>query len=301
MTTPDPHWPRASEWLARGDRDPRLVVVGVPTSSASISPSEAWRTPPALRAALARFSTLDGETGVELLDLPVADLGDWDLAGLPPDAAVAAIRERAGELDTPAVRCFLGGDNVISYPLVRSLPHAPLERLGVLTFDAHHDVRPIDGPIGNGSPIRALVEAGLPGDQVVQVGIHSFANSGHDRRWAEEQGIRVVTMREVDERGVAAVVAEALDTLAGRCDAVHVDIDVDVLDRAFAPGCPGARPGGMTPRQLATGARLAGAHPAVVSADLVEVDATRDVADLTVLAMASTFLAFAAGVATRPA
>ncbi|MBW3620356.1 MAG: agmatinase family protein [Actinobacteria bacterium] len=300
MTAPDPHWPRASEWLARADAEPRLVVVGAPTSAASISPSEAWRTPPALREVLARFSTFDGESGVDLLDLPVADRGDWDIAGLDPTDAVAAIERAAAELSPGPVHVFLGGDNVITYPLVAGLRDAPTERFGVLTFDAHHDVRVTDAGITNGAPIRALLEAGLPGDHVVQVGIHSFANSRTYRRWAQEHGIRVVTMPQVERRGIGAVVAEALDELAGRSDAVHVDLDIDVLDRAFAPGCPGARPGGMTPRQLADAARLAGAHPAVVSADLVEVDVTRDVADLTVMAMATTFLAFAAGVASRP-
>ncbi len=106
-------------------------------------------------------------------------------------------------------------------------------------------------------------------------------------------------MRMVEDYGVARVVSEALDFLAGSCDAIHVDLDIDVLDRVHAPACPGARPGGMTPRQLATAARLAGAHPKVVSCDLVEVDATRDVADTTLMAMATTFLAFASGVGSR--
>lgn len=301
MAPPDPHWPTASSWLARDDASPRLVVVGVPTSSASISPSEAWRTPAALREALARFSTYDGETGVDLRSLPVRDLGDWDLADLPPEEAVAAVARAAVGLDRDAVHCFLGGDNVITYPIVEALPHAPIGRSGVLTLDAHHDVRVTDGGITNGAPIRALVDAGLPGDHVVQIGIHSFANSRAYREWAEAQGIHVVTMPEVEERGVGTVVTEALDQLATRCDAIHIDLDIDVLDRAFAPACPGARPGGMTPRQLADAARVAGAHPAVVSADLVEVDVTRDVADVTIMAMATAFLAFASGVASRPA
>lgn len=298
MTT-DPSWPRASEWLARNDNDPGLVVIGAPTSAASISPSQAWRTPPVLREVLARFSTFDGEAGVDLNELASADRGDWPISEMSAPDAIADIEGRASELEPGPVYAFLGGDNVITYPLVKALAHAPLERFGVLTLDAHHDVRETKDRVSNGSPIRALIEAGLPGDHVTQVGIHSFANSRNNRAWAEDQGIRVVTMRDVDEQGVERTVSDALDDLAGRCDAIYVDIDIDVLDRAYAPGCPGARPGGMTPRQLATAARLAGAHPAVVAADFVEVDVTRDVAETTVMAMATTFLAFALGVASR--
>jgi formiminoglutamase len=299
MTANDPHWPRASDWLARDDPDPRLAVVGLPTSSASLSPSQAWETPAALRRMLARFSTFDGETGTELLELTVADRGDWTIAHLAPDEMVAAVTEATAALPSGPVHAFLGGDNLVTYPVVAGLPQAPLERIGVLTLDAHHDVRTTEHGLTNGAPIRALVEAGLPGGHVVQVGIHSFANSAHYRHWADEQGIRVATMGMVDEHGVDRVVADGLDYLAERCDVIHVDVDVDVLDRAHAPACPGARPGGMTPRQLAAAARRCGRHPAVVSADFVEVDATRDLHGTTVMAMATAFLAFASGVGQR--
>jgi formimidoylglutamase len=299
MTTQDPSWPRASEWLGRDDVSPRLVVLGMPTSAASISPSNAWRTPAALRVALARFSTFDGEAGTDVGELSVADMGDWALADLSAADAVAEIQRRAVYLGAGPVYAFLGGDNVITYPLVAGLSHAPLNRFGVLTLDAHHDVRSTDDGITNGAPIRALIEAGLSGNNVVQVGIHSFANSRAHRTWAEGQGVRVVTMPEVEDTGIETVVQTELDALAERCDAIYVDIDIDVLDRAFAPACPGARPGGMTPRQLAAAARIAGAHPAVVAADFVEVDVTADVGETTIMAMATTFLSFAAGIASR--
>ena len=295
----DPNWPRASEWLARNDPDPRLVVVGCPTSAASISPSEAWRTPAALREVLAKFSTFDGENGIDLNELSVADAGDWPLEKLSAADAIAEIEGRAEELEHGPVYAFFGGDNVITYPLVKGMWKGPLDKIGVLTLDAHHDVRSTEDGITNGAPIRALIETGLLGMNITQIGIHSFANSAAYREWVDDQVIRVFTMNDVDERGIESVVDEALDDLAGRCDAIYVDIDIDVLDRAFAPGCPGSRPGGMTPRQLATAARMAGRHPAVVAADFVEVDATADVNNTTLMAMASTFLAFAAGVASR--
>lgn len=295
----DPNWPRASEWLARGDLDPRLAVLGAPTSAASISPSEAWRTPAALREVLAKFSTFDGETAVDLTDLAVADAGDWPLAELSGPDAIAEIEGRAAQLETGPVYAFIGGDNVITYPLVTGMWHAPLDRIGLLTLDAHHDVRSTEDGISNGAPIRALIEAGLPGENITQVGIHSFANSKPYRAWTVEHGIEIFTMRDVANHGIEGVVRGALDELGQKCDAVYVDFDIDVLDRAFAPACPGARPGGMTPRQLATAARLAGAHPVVVAADFVEVDAAADVADSTLMAMATTFLAFASGLASR--
>lgn len=295
----DPLWPRASSWLARGDADPVLQVLGLPTSSASISPSEAWRTPAALRDVLARFATFDGERGIDLELLRVRDLGDLDLADLPTADALATIAAAVATLDPAPVTVFLGGDNVVTGPIAAAHRAAPLERTGVLTLDAHHDVRVYDGVPSNGAPIRWLLDQGLPGDQVIQVGIHGHANGAGYRAYVDDRGIRVVTVAEVERRGIEVVVAEALDDLATRTDAIHVDLDIDVLDRVFAPACPGARPGGLTPRQLFAAAHRCGAHPRVRTVDLVEVDAAADIADATVMTLAAAFLAVATGVASR--
>lgn len=301
----DPTWPRASAWLATDSADPQFAVVGVPCSIGSLSPSEAWRTPAAVRQALARLSPWDPDAPADLAGLRVEDLGDWPVADLPLQEAMAAIRGRAELLPHHTaegwtrVHAFLGGDNAITRPLVTGLLGPDLERVGLLTLDAHHDVRPLtDGP-RNGSPVRGLLADGLPGRNVVQLGIGSFANSAAHAAWCADHGISALTAEQVRYIGATKAVAQALDVLAGHCEAIYVDLDVDVLDVAFAPACPGARPGGLTPGELLAAARLAGAHPTVVAVDMVEVDAAADHDGRTVMATAMALLAFAAGVAVR--
>jgi arginase family enzyme len=163
-----------------------------------------------------------------------------------------------------------------------------------LTLDAHHDVRPYrPGAVGNGSPVRALIDAGLPGSNVVQVGIHGFSNSRRHREWCEAQRVRVLGPAEINDVGAL------LDDLAAHCQAIYVDIDLDVLDRAAAPACPGSRPGGATPRQLLDAAFVAGAHPVVRAVDIVELDPLADVAHITTDTAALALLNVAAGFATR--
>lgn len=294
---PDPLWPRADGWLASAAADPDFVVVGVPSSSASLRPSQAWRAPAAVRGALGRFSTFDGETGTDLSTVLVADLGDWPVDGLDMAVMPGEVERLAQELPAGPVRAFFGGDNAITRPLVRSL--GDLGDAGVLTLDAHHDVRVTDSGPNSGSPIRGLIEDGLPDGRVIQVGIHSFANSSEYRAYCADHGIEVVTMATIDEVGVGWVVTTALNDLAQRCRWIHVDVDLDVLDSAFAPGCSGARPGGMTPRQLAAACRAAGAHDAVRAVDFVEVDPAQDRDGITVMNMANAFLAFVSGMAER--
>lgn len=301
----DPDWPRASTWLdGTASRAPAtaplLRVVGVPCSIGSISPSEAWQTPPDVRAALARLSTWDPVSHLELLEeVRVEDVGDWPVSDLDLVPAIDRIHDLALNLPRDAVHMFLGGDNAITRPVVTGLHGPDLSRVGLITLDAHHDVRHLEEGPRNGSPIRGLLLDGLPGRNVAQIGIGRFTNSGIHAAWCHEQGIRVITAPDVHTHGIALSVHEALAHLTN-VDVIHVDFDVDVLDVTYASACPGARPGGLHPEQLYEAAALLGAEPRVASADLVEVDTTRDIDGRTVMATAMTLLSFATGLATRP-
>ena len=204
----------------------------------------------------------------------------------------------AGTLDRDAVHVVLGGDNAITRPWVAGLCGPDLSKVGLVTLDAHHDVRHLDDGPRNGTPVRGLLEDGLPGANVVQLGIGAFTNSRPYADWCREHGINWRTADEVRAVGGAAAMSEALARL-DHCEVVAIDLDVDVLDSAHAPACPGARPGGLAPHDLFAAARTAGADPRVVGADLVEVDATADIDGRTVMATAMALLSFAAGVASR--
>lgn len=287
----DPDWPRASSLLTRGSA--RVGLVGVPLSRSSISPSSAHLTPAAVRAAFARFPTW--HAGLDV-DLPaIADLGDLAVADLTGAEAVETTTALLQALPRHELLLLLGGDNLVTWPAVRALS-PDLSRVGVLTLDAHHDVRGFHAGPTNGTPIRGLVEAGVV--HVTQVGIGDLTNSGAHRRWCEERGVRVVPASACRGR-LADVVREELDRLAESCDLLHVDLDVDVVDRAFVPGCPGARPGGLLPHELLAAALEAGLHAQVRGVDVVEVDAAADVNGVTVQLAAMCLLSACAGFAAR--
>jgi formiminoglutamase len=269
-------WPRASEWLAGASDDPAaLVVAGVPLTDLAVTPAGYEHAPAAVRARLAKLSTWHGERRIELGGVAVRDLGD----SLVAPALTAPLT------------VLLGGHNAVTW---HALAGEALAGWGLLTLDAHHDVRPYDpGAVGNGSPVRALIDAGLPGGNVVQVGIHGFSNSRAHREWCEAAGVRVFGPDRIGD------VATLLDELASRCEAIYVDIDLDVLDRAAAPACPGSRPGGISARRLLEAAFVAGAHPLVRAVDIVELDPLADVAHITTDAAALSVLNVAAGYATR--
>jgi len=178
----------------------------------------------------------------------------------------------------------------------------PGDGWGLLTLDAHHDTRAVtDGISRNGTPVRELIEAGLPGNRVAQIGILGFANGRPTAEWAAAHGIHIYRMPMVGQLGIAAVVAAALSKIrAAGARRIYFDLDVDVVDRAFAPGCPASMPGGLIPAEAATAARIMGEQADVVAMDLTEVDASTDIAGITVRLMCYLFLSFCSGVAERP-
>lgn len=291
----DPHWPRAGAWgPPEGSAD--VVLIGLGTHRTSLSPTGAEATPQAIRAALRRYSTALVD-GTDLAELTIADAGDVpDPDGTGEQGAVAAVRTAAQQA---RLLIALGGDNAATVPAALGVWGEQVDTAGLITLDAHHDLR---GGRSNGSPVRYLIEdCGLDGSRVVQIGISDFANSAHYRARAAEYGITVVDRHTLHHRPMSEVMAEAIQVAGAAGGPVHVDLDVDVCDRSVAPGCPASVPGGISAHELRAAARAAGAHPAVRSIDLTEVDATADTADQrTVRLTALCVLEAAAGLATRP-
>jgi formiminoglutamase len=268
----DPLWPRAGDWPAVDETRWDAAILGLPAFRTSLSPTGAHATPAAVREALRRYSpTLLGPPPIDLnTALRIADAGDIDEPDGPAGeasvrSAVAALRERAGLV------IALGGDNSVTYAVAQGAAAT-----GLVTIDAHFDLR--DG-VSNGSPVRRLVEDGLDPRRIVQLGIADFANSAAYAQRAADLGITVITMDEVRRRGADDVVAEALEIAGAGRGAVHLDIDVDVCDRAVAPGCPASVPGGLEAWELRALVRRASTDARVRSADIVEVDATADAPD----------------------
>lgn len=294
--TDDPRWPRASSWLAQGNPNPRLVVLGVPSHETSISPTQAHLTPAAVRQALQRYSTHSLEHGVDVADLTVLDAGDVR----DPDHAdgESRVAEAIQALPQRDLLVVLGGDNSITYSVMRGL-FPDLSSAGLVTLDAHYDLR--DG-VSNGSPVRRLIDAGLAGQRVVQIGIADFSNSAEYAARAREHGITVIPRGALRRRPIEDVMAEALEIAGAAPGGVYVDIDVDVCDRSVVPGCPAAAPGGLSADELRRAAHAAGADPRVRGIDFTEVDARADAPDgRTVRLVALGLLEAAAGLMMRPA
>ncbi len=290
-------WPSLAGLLT-GAQAP-VALLGAPLHRSSVTPGRCDLAPAAIRRALARLSTYDVARETDL-DMAVTEAGDLDIAALDAAAAFAPLRDAlAARLAQHSLVLMLGGNNAVSRPGVHAL--GPLDGTGVITLDAHFDLRDTAGGLCNGNPVQALLDDGLPGRNLVQIGLAPYANTAAMHAAAAAAGGSVVTVEDIARRGIDAVIDTALDRIAGHCDAVYVDFDIDVIDRAQCPGAPGARPGGIDAATFFCATRRLLAHPKVRCADLVEFDPELDVADITALTAARWVAEALAGFAARSA
>ena len=277
-------WPNLSELVVSPTRRTAVGLLGAPLAAGSVTPGACDLAPELLRRTLRRIGRYDVETGREL-ETEIADRGDVALAGLSIEDATPLIRGAvAASAEAHALTLLVGGNNAVTRPAVLGLG-GDLSEIGLITLDAHFDMRDLDQGLSNGNPVRALLADGLPGANVAQVGLASFANSRAMHEDATEAGNLVITIGDVRESGIVHAIDRALDHVS-HCDALVIDCDVDVIDRSQFPAAPGGRPGGMAAHDFFDAVRRLAADPRVHVIDLTEWDPPLDSTDLSALAAA---------------
>lgn len=277
-------WPNLCDLIVSADSDAPVGLLGVPLAAGSVTPGACDQAPLILRKALKRIGRYDVETGREL-QTRIADRGDVELCGPTIEKATPKIRDKvAASVGAHSLTLLVGGNNAMTRPGVLGLG-LPLEKVGLITLDAHFDMRDLNSGLSNGNPVRALIEDGLPGANIAQVGLAPFANSRKMHEDAVAAGNLVVTMAEVRESGIAHAIERALDHVA-HCDALVIDCDIDVIDRSQFPAAPGARPGGLAVHDFYQAVRRLAADRRVRVIDLTEWDPSLDPTDLSALTAA---------------
>lgn len=218
----------------------------------------------------------------------------------------------------------LGGDHSIALGTVSGMTGCahrgggyPLEqRLGLLWVDAHTDANtPETTPTGNlhGMPVAALLGRGpealtrvggfaagakrLEPQNTVLIGVRSV--DAAEAGVVEDLGVRVYTMEEVDRRGFATVVDEAVARVLAGTDGMHLSLDMDGLDPEIAPGVGTPVRGGLSYREAHTLMEAVAESGGLRSLEVAEVNPIRDVRNQTA-ELAVELVASALGKRTLP-
>jgi len=216
-------------------------------------------------------------TGIDpLAELQVVDVGDVAMAPGYVEAGLAAITDAVETIARQgAVPIVLGGDHTVTFADATAVARVHgFGSVGLVHFDAHPDTGETHyGALhGHGTPMRRLIESGaVPGHRFVQIGLRGYWPPPEVMAWMAEQRMRTFPMVEIAERGLDAVVDDAIGAAAGDGAPIFLSVDIDVVDPGMAPGTGTPEPGGITARELLDTVRRLGRELPIVGADVVEV------------------------------
>ncbi len=279
----------------------RVSILGVPLGFGCSMPGVDIG-PAAIR--VARLSQRIAQLGYE-----VRDLGDMRIARplyvAPPNESAKYLKEMTEaceslsrevcdilrDNETPVI---IGGDHSIAIGSIAGVASYCREReetLGLIWFDAHADMNtPETSPTGNihGMPLSALLGFGAPelthiGGFAPKLDPRFCAHIGArdidhgERELIRHLGMRFITMREIDERGMSACIDEAISIASKASAGYSVTFDVDVMDPGDAPGSGTLVRGGLSYRESHLAMEKIAEAGGMLSLEVVEINTALDV------------------------
>lgn len=223
-------------------------------------------------------------------ELPPAPLSRLEAISRVARDIAARTAEAIGQNERPLV---IGGDHSLAAGSVAGSATALAargERVGLIWFDAHADINtPRSSQTGNvhGMPVAHLLGLGdvrlsqlasvmpavLP-EHLVYVGLRDVDDA--EKHTIARLGIRAFTMRDIDERGLRAVMDDAVRIATRDTGGVHVSLDVDFVDPRDAPGVGTPVRGGVSVREAHLAMEVLSDAGAMVAMDLVEINPILD-------------------------
>ena len=252
--------------------DVQIGLVGLPWDGGTTNRPGPRHGPRQLRDFSTMIRAMNPATGVHPFALRnCADLGDVPPNPVDIQDSLSRITSFYDSLVAADIAPLTaGGDHLVTLPILRALGRQT--SLGLIQFDSHTDL--FDSYFGgqkftHGTPFRRAVEEGVVDPRrFVQIGIRGTAYNLDDIEWGEAQGIRIIRIEELHDRGIADVMSEAR-AIVGE-GPTYCSYDIDFVDPTYAPGTGTPEIGGPTSYQAQQVIReMRGLN--LVGADLVEV------------------------------
>ena len=276
--------------LSAGD----VAVVGIPLE---ITPSIRQGTregPRFIRHASADFiyelqastsgALIDVSTGRTLRmpsELHLTDLGDLSVDPTILDQALESSRSVIGAIvGKSAFPVAIGGDHIITYPLLESFVAATGKKIGLIQLSSQLDLADPDtdwGENGYGATLRRIVDGGsIDPRNIAFIGTQGYITH---KEWslAQSLGATVITADSAKEKGAEATAQQALEAASAGTDLIYLSLDVDVVDSGYASGTGEVVIGGLKPIEVLSLMRELSKSDAIGALDVVEVAPSLDV------------------------
>jgi agmatinase len=233
--------------------DVDVAIVGVPFDGAASFRPGARFGPEAIRAASGTLRGYHPGFDVEVFeDLSVVDWGDLDVLPANTERTIAEIAGTIGGLAAREVApIVLGGDHSIAGGEVAGLS-AALGPVALVLLDAHADTlqQEEEGePFSHGTWLRRAVEQGMViPERSVLAGIRGPVLDAAELEWPRQAGFDLISSDKLRNLGPKKF-AKRVTKRAGDTP-VHLSVDIDVVDPAFAPGTGTPEVGGLASHEL---------------------------------------------------
>jgi agmatinase len=276
--------PYVEDMQAIGGYD--VAVVGVPFDMGTTYRSGTRFGPEAVRNISKVYDAYSPDLGMDLLEeVKMCDVGD--IFVIPSNIEKTFDQIDLGVSHIVDAGCFpviIGGDHSIGYPDAKALAKHVDGKLGIIHFDRHIDTAEttMDERMHTTHWSHATKLSNVPPSNLVQIGIGGWIGNHSGVHVADGMDTTVITMFDVDERGIDDIMDVALEIAWKDADAVYLSFDIDVFDPSCAPGTGTPDAGGMTSREGLQAARRA-AREGLIGMDLVEISPPYDNNDITAL------------------
>src|SRR6266852_303496 len=214
------------------------------------------------------------QSSIKKLGLQVEDIGNLSVkqpeempVGEKRAKYLQEIAETCGDVAAAAEKSLiegflplaLGGDHSIAAGVAAGVANyfrKEKKQIGYLWLDAHGDMNtPESSPSGN---------------------VHGMPLAAIERKSVKKSGIHVITMRDIDERGMREVMADALKYAMDDTAGIAVSLDMDFVDPADAPGVGTPVRGGVTYREAHLAMEMISDSESMVSLEVVEINPILD-------------------------
>jgi agmatinase len=268
-----------------------FTIIGIPYDGAASARKGAALGPERIRF-WSTHMTPFSEDRTRLKDIRVCDLGNIEVTDQIKD--FEQVYKKVAAL--PNIPILLGGDHSITISIFQAQRERfANKRLGILWVDAHPDLCDefTGSKFSHACVLRRGLEFGIQPQDVCLVGLRSWEDQ--EINLVENGGLNIYSAADVAERGMKAI-AKEVHRILSNCDAVHISLDIDCLDPAFAPGTGIPDSGGLTSRELITLIKSLQGLP-LVGLDVVEVSPPLDPSEATVFAALKVIFEFMALIA----
>ncbi len=263
-----------------------ITILGIPYDGGACARLGSAEGPSRMRF-WSQHLTPFSEERVRLDGIRICDLGDLPIQDQESNFEHA--EQKIAELSNTPI--LLGGDHSVAIPMLRGQRRRFMDkRLGLLWLDAHPDLCDVftGSKLSHACVLRRGLDAGIHQEDICLVGLRSWEEQELDL--IEHGHMHVHTASDVAALGIRAIAADVRKVLA-RCEAIHISVDIDCLDPAFAPGTGIPEAGGLNTREVITLLRSLYGLP-LVGLDVVEVAPALDPSEATVFAALKIIMEF---------